>query len=144
MNPPTLGSCAIVFVTPEIEKAARYYRDVLGFRLVEHYDRPEKFAALYRDAVEILLVQSQHGAVQSNRAADGAGYDAYLVPESLAAVQAFHDEIKSRGAQIVQPPALTGYGSLEFVFEDCDGRLIGVGLIRDKELFFREKSNLPD
>jgi hypothetical protein len=39
MKPPELSSCAIVFVTPEIEKTAGYYRDVVGFRVVEHFDR---------------------------------------------------------------------------------------------------------
>jgi catechol 2,3-dioxygenase-like lactoylglutathione lyase family enzyme len=136
MNFSKLNSCAIVFVTPDLGNATRYYRDVLGFRAVEHGGRAEKFTALYRDAVEILLVQAQHGAIQSNHAAYGAGYDAYLVPESLAAVQAFHAEIKSKGAAIVQPPTLTSYGSLEFVFSDCDGRWIGVGLIRDTDIFF--------
>lgn len=136
MNASKLSSCAIVFVTPEIEKTARYYRDMLGFRLVEHYDRPEKFAALYRDAVEIVLVQSKHGTLQPNQTAYGAGYDAYLVPESLEAVDSFHRELESKGVKIIQPPALTTYGSREFVFEDCDGRLIGVGLIRDKAVFF--------
>jgi catechol 2,3-dioxygenase-like lactoylglutathione lyase family enzyme len=136
MNPSKLSSCAIVFVTPDIEKATRYYREVLGFRAVEHYDRPEKFAALYRDAVEIVLVQSQYGIIQPNRAAYGAGYDAYLVPESLEAVDAFYHEIESKGAKIVQPPVVTSYGSREFVFADGDGRLIGVGLIRDKDVFF--------
>jgi catechol 2,3-dioxygenase-like lactoylglutathione lyase family enzyme len=136
MNPSKLSSCAIVFVTPDIEKATRYYRDVLGFRAVEHYDRPEKFAALYWDAVEIVLVQSQYGIIQPNRANYGSGYAAYLVPESLEAVDAFYHEIESKGAKIVQPPAMTTYGSREFVFADSDGRLIGVGLIRDKDVFF--------
>jgi len=137
MSPSKLTSCAIVFITPDLGNATRYYRDVLGFRAVEHTARAEKFTALYRDAVEIVLVQSRHGNIQSNQSAYGAGYDVYLVPESLAAVQAFHDEIKSKGATIVQPPVLTSYGSLEFVFEDIDGRLIGVGLIRDEDVFFK-------
>ena len=131
-----LSSCAIVFVTRDLVNATRYYRNVLGFRAVEHNGRAEKFTALYRDAVEIILVQAQHGTLQPNQAAYGAGYDAYLVPESLTAVQAFHDEIKSKGADIVQSPSPTSYGSLEFVFADCDGRLIGVGLIRDMNIFF--------
>jgi hypothetical protein len=31
---------------------------------------------------------------------------------------------------------MTGYGSYEFVVEDVDGRLIGIGRIRDRETFF--------
>ncbi len=136
MNNPKLSSCAIVLVTPGIENTASYYRDVLGFRVVEHYAQPEKFAALYRGSVEIVLVQSQFGTVRSNRAQYGAGYDAYLVPENPAAVDSFYAEIKARGAKIAQPPAKTAYGSREFVIEDIDGRLIGVGCIEDEAAFF--------
>ena len=136
MSPSKLTSCAIVFITPDLGNATRYYRDVLGFRAVEHTARAEKFTALYRDAVEIVLVQSRYGTIQPNRSAYGAGYDAYLVPESLAAVDSFHRELESKGVKIIQPPAMTTYGSREFVFADCDGRQIGVGLIRDKDVFF--------
>lgn len=131
-----LSGCAIVFVTADIRKTASYYRDILGFRVVEHYNRQEKFAALYCDSVEIVLIQSQFGTVQSNRINYGAGYDAYLVPENPAAVETFYSEIRARGAKITQAPAITSYGSMEFVFEDIDGRLIGVGCIRDDETFF--------
>ena len=131
-----LSSCAIVFVTTDIEKTASYYRDILGFQLVEHYDRQEKFAALYRDSVEVVLVQSQFGTIRSNRDNYGAGYDAYLVPENPAAVKIFYTELRARGAKITEAPVMTTYGSLEFVLEDIDGRLIGVGCIRDDETFF--------
>jgi catechol 2,3-dioxygenase-like lactoylglutathione lyase family enzyme len=140
MSNAKLNTCAIVFVTARIEQTAQYYHDVLGFRVVEHYGRAEKFAALYRDAVEIVLVQAAFGTVQSNQARHGAGYDAYLVPDSIDAVHAFRNEIAAHGAIIVQPPALTSYGSIEFVFEDCDGRHIGVGLIRDVATFFESNT----
>ncbi len=136
MPQPTLSSCAIVFPTANIQKTADYYRDVLGFRVVEHYDRQEKFAALYRDSVEILLVQSRFGTVVSNRDRYGAGYDAYLVPESPEAVISFYEEIRDKGAKILQPPELTSYGSIEFVLEDIDSRLIGVGCIKEEKTFF--------
>jgi catechol 2,3-dioxygenase-like lactoylglutathione lyase family enzyme len=140
MSNSKLSSCAIVLVTPEIEKTASYYRGILGFRIVQHYNRQEKFAALYRDSVEIVLVQAQYGSVRSNLVNYGAGYDAYLVPENPDAVEAFFLEIQARGAKIMQPPAVTSYGSLEFVFEDIDGRSIGVGCIRDDDTFFGNAS----
>jgi hypothetical protein len=86
--------------------------------------------------VEIVLVQSQFGIVKPNRENYGAGYDAYLVPQSLADVDDFYLEIKSRGAKIIHPPIQTAYGSHEFVFAELDGRLIGVGLIKDDATFF--------
>lgn len=136
MLEPTLNNCVIVFVTPDIQAATHYYREVLGFRIVEHYERDEKFAAMYRDGVEIVMVQARFGAVRSNLAAFGAGFDAYLVPVSLEAVERFHEEIQANGARILQPPVITSYGSLEFIFEDLDGRRIGVGLIKQEDVFF--------
>jgi catechol 2,3-dioxygenase-like lactoylglutathione lyase family enzyme len=138
MKKTKLSSCAIVFVTNDIEKTANYYRNVLGFRVVEHYDRKEKFAALYLDSVEIILVQAQFGSIQSNQVRYGAGFDAYLVPESPEAVEIFYDEIRTNGAKITQKPAMTTYGSLEFVFEDIEGRLIGVGCIKNEATFLGE------
>jgi uncharacterized glyoxalase superfamily protein PhnB len=115
-------------VIPNIENTAKYYREILGFRVIEHYNHKEKIAAFYRDAVEILLIGSQFGTVKPNKEIYGAGYDAYFIPESTTAVDAFYHEIKEKGAKIVQVPSIATYGSREFAFEDIDGRLIGVGM----------------
>jgi uncharacterized glyoxalase superfamily protein PhnB len=136
MSEARLSSCAIVLVTPDLPRAAQYYHEVLGFRVVEPPAEKENFAALYRDSVEIILVQSQKGIVLSNRTHYGAGFDAYLVPESISAVQSFYEEILAKGASILQPPGKTVYGSLEFVFTDLDGHQIGVGRVIEEALFF--------
>jgi catechol 2,3-dioxygenase-like lactoylglutathione lyase family enzyme len=127
MSHSRLSNGVIVFVTPDVKKTATYYQDILGFRVVEHYDKGEPFAALYRDAVEIVVVQAKYGNVVSNRARYGAGYDAYLDPEDVEDVDVLYADLKEKGATIVSPPAVTAYGSYEFVIEDIDGRLIGIG-----------------
>ncbi len=140
MNRPRLSAGVIVFVSPDVRSAAAYYRDVLGFHIVEHFDKAEPFAALYRDAVEIIVVQAKRGKVASNKERYGAGYDAYLDPECVEDVDRFFEELQQQAAVIVSPPTMTAYGAYEFVFEDIDGRRIGIGLIRDKDVFFGEKS----
>jgi catechol 2,3-dioxygenase-like lactoylglutathione lyase family enzyme len=132
-----LDNAAAVFVTPDVRRAASYYRDVFGFTVVEHYDADEAFAAIYRDDVEIILVQSRFGEFQPNAARYGAGFDIYLDPDSVEGVELLHAELMAKGARIVREPAMTSYGSYEFVVEDLDGRLIGIGRIRDEETFFR-------
>ncbi len=132
-----LVNAAAVFLTPDIRRTAAYYRDVFGFTVVEHYDADEAFAAIYRDDVEIILVQARHGDVQSNAARHGAGFDLYLDPDTVEGVDSIHEELKAKGARIAREPAMTAYGSYEFVVEDVDGRLIGIGRIRDRETFFR-------
>jgi catechol 2,3-dioxygenase-like lactoylglutathione lyase family enzyme len=129
-------NAVIVFVAPDAQKTAGYYRDVLGFRAVEHFNKEEKFAALYRDEIEIVVVQSRFGNVISNQERYGAGYDAYWNPEDFEDVDNLHLEWKEKGVTIVSPPRLTAYGSYEFVFEDMDGRRIGVGRIKYNDMFF--------
>jgi len=131
-----LINAVIVFVVQDAQKTANYYQEVLGFRVVEHFDKEEKFAALYRDAVEIIVVQSRYGEVISNQERYGAGYDAYLDPEDVEDVDALYMEWKEKGAKIVSPPSLTSYGCYEFVLEDIDGRRMGIGRIKYNEVFF--------
>ena len=128
-----LFSCAIVLVTADIKRTTNYYSEVLGFEVVEHYEQEEKFAACYRDEVEIVFVQSHRGEIKPNQAQYGAGYDAYLCPED---VDVFYEEVKREGAEIVEPPSMTNYGSYEFVIEDIEGRRIGVGRVKEKDKFF--------
>ncbi|MBN2086377.1 MAG: VOC family protein [Anaerolineales bacterium] len=130
-----LINCAAVLVAPDVRKTAEWYRQKLGFRIVEKYDASEPFAAIYRDSVELILVQSKIGIVESNRTRYGAGYDAFLAPPSPSGVDGLHAEFAARGVRIVQAPEWTAYGVYEFVFEDADGRLIGVGCIRDAASF---------
>jgi uncharacterized glyoxalase superfamily protein PhnB len=130
-----LENIAAVFISSDLRQTARYYRDVFGFRVVEHYEAEEAFVALYRDNVEIIVVQSKHGEVESNTARYGAGFDAYLDPEDVEGVDILYAELKEKGAQIVREPAMTPYGCYEFVVADIDGRMIGIGRIRDQEIF---------
>jgi catechol 2,3-dioxygenase-like lactoylglutathione lyase family enzyme len=139
MKKPRLVNCAAVLVTPDIRKAVDWYRDKLGFRVTENFDQPEPFAALYRDSIELILIQSKFGKFESNRARYGAGYDVYLAPEKPADVDLIQSELAARGVKIVQPHVLTSYGSRELVFEDVDGRLIGVGCIEEEAVFRGER-----
>jgi catechol 2,3-dioxygenase-like lactoylglutathione lyase family enzyme len=133
-----LTGSAIILITPDIRQTATFYHDALGFRVVEHYDKAEKFAATYRDSVEILLVEAQHGEVESNRSRYGAGFDAYLVPDTLDGITEFYKEIVDKGIKIIQPLMYTPYGSMEFALEDIDGHIVGVGRIKDPEVFSQQ------
>lgn len=98
-----LVNCAAVFIAQDVKKTAEYYRNVMGFRVVAHFDNVEPFATLYRDAVEIIVVQSQFGQVLSNKVRYGSGYDVYLDPEDVEGVDALYEELKGKGANITAP-----------------------------------------
>jgi catechol 2,3-dioxygenase-like lactoylglutathione lyase family enzyme len=133
MSNAKLLSCAIVLVTSDIKKTVKYYNELLGFKIVTHYENEEKFAACYRGNVEIVLVELSKDKIESNQDRYGAGYDAYLVPED---VDSFYKELKDKEVKIVDELAMTVYGSYEFAIEDIDGRRIGIGRVRDKKKFF--------
>lgn len=137
MKRAKLDNAAAVFITPDVRRTALYYGEVFGFTVVEHYDAEEPFAAIYRDSVEILLVQAKRGEFQPNRVRYGAGFDIYLDPDTVEGVDSTFAELTAKGARIVREPAMTPYGTYEFVVEDVDGRLIGIGRIRERETFFR-------
>jgi len=84
-----------------------------------------------------VLVEAKRGEVEPNRARYGAGFDIYFDPDTLEGVDAMHAELMAKGARILGEPAMTPYGSCEFVVEDVDGRLIGIGRISDRERFFQ-------
>ena len=119
-----LNNGAIVFVSPDVEKTVAYYQDIFGFKAVTHYEHEDKFAALYRDRVEIIAVQAKRGEVTSNTARYGAGYDAYLAPEDAAGVDILYEELKQKGAEIITEPKVTPYGCYEFVIKDIDAKFI--------------------
>ena len=106
MNSSKLVNAVITFVTSDVRKTATYYHDVLGFRVVSHYDHAEPFAALYRDSIEIVVVQAKFGEILPNRTRYGAGYDAYLDPETVEGVDEFYKEWKGKGANIANPPVM--------------------------------------
>jgi catechol 2,3-dioxygenase-like lactoylglutathione lyase family enzyme len=97
MNPARLVNVAPVLPTPDVRRTAAYYRDALGFKVVEHYDAEEAFATLYRDSVELVLIQTRHGDVQSNTARYGVGFDVYIDPETVEAVDSIYEELQARG-----------------------------------------------
>jgi catechol 2,3-dioxygenase-like lactoylglutathione lyase family enzyme len=136
-----LANAVIILICNNLESTTTYYREKLGFRVVEHFENAEPFAATYRDKVEIVLVQAARGQFITNRDRYGAGFDAYLVPESHEAVRELFHEMEINGIKIEDPLTLTPYGSLEYSFQDCEGHTIGVGLIQNEKVFFGEAVN---
>ncbi|MEC9488111.1 MAG: VOC family protein [Halanaerobium sp.] len=131
-----------VFISDDVNKTVEFYVEKLGFRYARHYDKTDNFATLYRDAIEFIIVKANRGAVKSNSQRYGSGYDAYIDPATVAGVDILYEEFLAKGVQIVSEPKITEYGSYEFVIEDIDGRLIGIGRVKDQETFFADSDYL--
>lgn len=132
-----------VFVSQDIQKTVQFYTEKLGFTSAQHYDKIDYFAALYRDDIEIIVVQAQKGAVASNRQRYGAGYDAYINTATASGVDQMYAEFTAKGVKTITPPRTTDYGSYEFVIEDRDGRWLGIGIIVDRETLFEHSDIQP-
>ncbi|AGF57226.1 VOC family protein [Clostridium saccharoperbutylacetonicum] len=120
-----LHSILAVFPTPNIEETAKYYNEIMGFRIVKYLDVREPHICLYRDSVEIVLTKANSEKVYTNRELYGYGEDAYFITDNQKALQ---NEFISKGAKIVRPLHMTDYNNMEFVLEDIDGRWIAFGM----------------
>jgi len=130
-----------VFVCKDVRATVKYYVEELGFKSATHYDKIDNFATVYRDSIEFVIVQAKFGNVESNTKRYGNGYDAYINTDTVDGVDILYNEYSSKAVKMVSKPTKTDYGSYEFVLEDIDGRLIGIGLIYDNEVYF-ENSDL--
>lgn len=124
-----LEHCFLLLPTANMKKTAEYYQTILGFKGVEYLTSKQPHVCLYRDGVEIILLQSKQKEIQPNRILHGSGYDGYFTGKD---VKALYEELISRAVKIVKPLRMTDYGNQEFVFEDCDGRWIAVGVKQNR------------
>lgn len=131
-----------VFISEDVQKTVDFYAEKLGFKFAAHYDKSDNFATIYRDSIEFVIVQSKFGQIQSNTKRYGAGYDAYIDTDTVGGVDIIYEEFVSKGVHIVSKPHKTDYGSYEFVIEDIDGRLIGIGLIYSNQTYFKNSNYL--
>lgn len=135
-NEVKLVNVCPVFISQDVKRTVKFYVEELGFKSAKHYDKIENFATLYRDSIELVIVQSKFGVIESNTKRHGVGYDAYIDPNTVEGVDKIYQEFASKNVNIISKPKRTSYGSYEFVIEDIDGRLIGIGRINDYETFF--------
>lgn len=118
------------FTVPDIVRTAEYYRDVLGFTIADYWDgekvtsqprRPPSFAVVWRDTVEIFFNQST-APVSRSRAR--VAYDVYF---RVSGVVALSEQLRTRGADIIDGPEVRVYGQREVVIRDCNGLVLAFG-----------------
>lgn len=133
-----------ILISEDIAKTVNFYVEKLGFKYAKHYDKIDNFATLYRDSIELVVVQSKFGKVESNTKRYGTGYDIYIDPNTIDGVDEIYQEFLSNGVTVIKEPRKTDYGSYEFVAEDIDGRLIGIGLISNNKIYFENSDYIEN
>ena len=116
------------FVVPDVVAAAEYYRDVLGFQIQGYFWEPPVYAIVRRDSVAIHFGKADAnvdaGAAPNAPHREGS-IDGYIWVND---VDALFDELKSRGASIVEPPTVREYHCYEMVVEDKFGFRLAFGM----------------
>ena len=113
------------FVVPDVVKSAEYYRDKLGFEILSYFLDPPVFAIVRRDGAEIHFGKSDKGEVNLNECVrKGLGTDAYIF---ISDVISLHEELISRGANVVEGPIERPYARIELTVRDEDGYQIVFG-----------------
>src|SRR6185295_1626418 len=119
------------FTVPDLVRTAEYYRDVLGFqiagywdgeRVVQVPDSPPGFAIVWRDQVQEFFNLADRQNVRTGRP-EGA-CDAYF---RVTQIDALAEELRSRGAEIIDGPEDRVYGQRELVVVDCNGLILAFG-----------------
>lgn len=113
------------FVVPDVVKSAEYYRDKLGFEILGYFLDPPVFAIVRRDGAEIHFGRSDRGDVNLNESVrKGLGTDVYIF---VSDVIALYDELRSRGANVVEGPVERPYDRTEITVVDENGYQIVFG-----------------
>ena len=113
------------FLVAEVVRAAEYYRDKLGFRIVGYFfEEPPVFAMVGRDDQIVMLSLMTAGRGGSNRDHKDDALDAYIWVDDVDGLFA---ELQQRQAEIVSPPQLRIYGMKELEVRDLDGYVICFG-----------------
>jgi catechol 2,3-dioxygenase-like lactoylglutathione lyase family enzyme len=124
------GAAVPQFTVPDLVRTAEYYREILGFRIAGYWDgeketstptAPPFFAVVWRDGVEIFFNRAD-GPVSRTRA-PGA-YDVYF---RVSGVDALAEELRRRGADIIDGPDDRVYNQRELVVRDCNGLILAFG-----------------
>lgn len=121
----SLIGLSCIFSVPNIKKTAEYYKDCLGFSAIEYLNCEERHICLYRDKIEIILLQANIDKIIPNRKLYGYGYDAYLYEDNQEDLE---QEFVSKGVKIIRSLNLTDYQNKEFAIEDVDGSWLAFGL----------------
>lgn len=106
---PTFGRVAPTVPVADMERALRFYRDVLGFTVSFTNGVPATFAVINQGSAQL------HLGVQPSKA---GSLHAHIMVDDLDAV---HERLVRAGATLRQAPQVQEWGLRDIVIADPDG-----------------------
>jgi catechol 2,3-dioxygenase-like lactoylglutathione lyase family enzyme len=110
----TFGRVAPSIPVADIERALRFYRDVLGFTVSFTNGNPASFAVINQGGAQL------HLRVQAGRA--GSSH-AHIMVDDLDAV---YERLLRAGATVRQAPKVQEWGLRDIVIADPDGNTVEI------------------
>jgi len=122
-NDPLQAAMPVLKVA-DIDKAVAYYTDVLGFH--EEFKaadpgKPANYAGVGRGMVNFHLSTGKT-AIE--------GGSVYILAKD---VDKLHEQFKSKGANIIEPPGDRPYQMRDFMLKDPDGHILSFGQAIEKK-----------
>jgi catechol 2,3-dioxygenase-like lactoylglutathione lyase family enzyme len=110
------------FTVQDVVRTAEYYREVLGFEIDGYWADPPVFAIVRRGAVQVFFSLARGSEVRTGR--PPGAYDAYFY---VTEVDALANELRGRGAEIVEGPVTRMYPQRELVVRECNALVLTFG-----------------
>ena len=123
INATTLG-CSIT--CKDVAASIRFYTDVLGFAVVQTFDRDGKIAGAIINAGDIGIVLNQDDGQLGWERIKGQGFYLQINVAGAADVDAAAQRIKAAGGTLLNEPEDRPWGTRMFQFRDPDGFKLGV------------------
>ena len=117
------GTTPIITVR-DISRSVDFYVNSLGFKLDFIYGEPNFYAGLYRDDVEIHLIDKN--SPYARQPAGNANLS-ILTDE----VDNLYDNLKDQGVVVLGAPEDRDYGLRDFSCKDLDGNIFNFGVESD-------------
>ena len=122
-----LTAHATVLLVDDVQVAGEYYRDKLGFEVTYFDKNPSHYAYGNRGEVWMhFACFADAGPEPNSIAAPPDMFDIYIYVDD---VDALHEELVGRGAEIMGVVSETGYGCREFRVRDPDGYILAFGKV---------------
>ena len=118
---------ATVLLVAHVQRALEYYRDKLGFE-VERYDRiPEHYGYASRDDCHIHFACWEGVEPRPNsEVVPPDMFDVYIYVDD---VDALHEELLERDAELLHGPVDQGYGVRDIRVRDPNGYILAFGTL---------------
>jgi len=115
----------VTILTDDISSMKEFYRDVLGFNVIEDLGNYVEFAnPSVRFAIctrEVMHEGTHHSSFREPQ--KGQAFELAFPLESLAEVDSAYDEIVSKGATPVKGPEMMPWGRSTAFFADPEGNI---------------------